>query len=197
MSTLEDDILEPSNKENQSYFLSILISDGIEHVSKLPAHDVTFSLMDIRKSFIGESCYRSTFTYITVSDKQNLWVSNIAAVIYNRNNDILTIYFGSPCKYNSLQIDCIKFTKFYETIEIEFTYKGDFISSYKSEYKDSSHLESLFFAFKSLARCSNDDYAIVALNGGTYIDDYIYRYYDHDMINRLHCIHNPYEEERE
>lgn len=49
---------------------------------------------------------------------------------------------------------------------------------------------------KSLAYCSEDNYSIVALNGGTYIDDYTYNYYDHDMINRLHRIHEPYQGER-
>lgn len=41
-----------------------------------------------------------------------------------------------------------------------------------------------------------DSYSIVALNGGAYIDDYTYNYYDHDMINRLHCIHEPYQGKR-
>lgn len=196
MSTTEDNILASLNKDEKNYFLAILISDGIEHVSKLPAPCVKFTLMDIRKSFISGSSYRSTFSYITLSDKQNFWVSDILAIIYNRNNDIITIYFKNPAKCDFLEVDCIELRKFYETVKIQFSCKGHYISSYDSEYQDSSSLESLFFAFKSLAYCSEDSYSIVALNGGAYIDDYTYNYYDHDMINRLHCIHEPYQGKR-
>lgn len=196
MNTTEDNILTSLNKDEKNYFLAILISDGIEHVSKLPAPLVKFALMDIRKSFIGGSSYRSTFSYITLSDKQSFWVSDILAIIYNRNNDIITIYFKNPAKYDFLEVDCIEFRKFYETVKIHFSCNGHYASSYDSEYQDSSSLESLFFAFKSLAYCNDDSYSIVALNGGAYIDDYTYNYYDHDIINRLYCVHEPYQGER-
>lgn len=196
MTTSEDTLFDLPESNNKNYFLAILISDGIEHVSKLPAPCVKFALMDVEKSFISGSSYRSTFSYITLSDKQNFWVSDILAIIYNRNNDVITIYFRNPLKCDFLEVDCIEFTKFYETIKVHFSCDGHFAFSYDSKYQDSSSLESLFFAFKSLAYCSEDSYSIVALNGGAYIDDYTYNYYDHDMINRLHRIHDPYQGER-
>ena len=184
--------METNDNLTEHLTLAVLISDGIEHIKMLHVPGSKFMIMDKEDSFVIGSSYRSTFSYVAISQDQSLWTSEIHSIIYNENTDKLKIYFEKGAKYRFEDIDCLEIKTVGDYINMMFSYLGHYKASYNSSYEHDYSLKSLFFAFQAITY--SEDYCIIALDGGAYIVDDCYSYYDYEDIRKLHCIHEPYQD---